>query len=138
MAMKLYISGPMTGVEDLNRPAFADAAETLKAMGVDYMNPFDLEDIEPIPVLAKYDKGYFDNLRRDIKALVDCTGILLLKGWEVSYGARLEFTIANQLHMPAYRLFTNTANKKDSKLEETATVTSVQFEHLVPSAYWKE
>ena len=37
--MRIYISGPMTGYEDLNRTAFRDAQITLEVMGYEAFNP---------------------------------------------------------------------------------------------------
>ena len=37
--MKLHLSGPMTGLEDFNRPEFNRVAEVLQAMGHDVFNP---------------------------------------------------------------------------------------------------
>ncbi|MBT9158943.1 MAG: hypothetical protein DDT26_00192 [Dehalococcoidia bacterium] len=40
--MRIYISGPMTGLHDLNFPAFRDAAAKLRAIGYEVVNPAEL------------------------------------------------------------------------------------------------
>lgn len=93
--MRLYISGPMTGIEDYNFPAFNAAAADLTAAGYDVENPADKGLIEGW--------DWEDYLRYDIKQLMDCDGIAMLRGWNSSRGARLERDVAEGLGMP-YRL----------------------------------
>jgi hypothetical protein len=101
---KIYISGPMTGYPDLNFPAFFEAEEIINGLGPDYgaVNPARLnEDV----------KGDWNAcLRRDIKYVCDCDGILLLDGWESSKGAQLEFHVAKALGLDVY-VFTKSIGK---------------------------
>ena len=87
----LYVSGPMTGLPELNFPAFHAAAASLRAAGYAVINP------------AEFGEGdgmtWADYLRKDIRALMDCDGIALLDGWERSRGARLERHIGIELDM---------------------------------------
>lgn len=86
---RVYISGPMTGMPDLNFPAFYRAAEQLNAAGHDVVNPAEL---------CKDDgMTWHDCMRVDIKALCDCDEIALLPGWEKSSGAHLELHIAHRI-----------------------------------------
>lgn len=90
-----YISGPMTGKPDLNFPAFNRAAADMRSLGFQVVNPV---DINPDPT-AKWK----DCMVADIRALLDCTHIVMLPGWEKSKGARLEFDVAIALEMePIY------------------------------------
>lgn len=91
MSEVVYIAGPMTGLPELNFPAFQRAAERLRASGYEVISPH-----EVCP-----DKGmaWPDALRRDIPALCTCTAIALLPGWQKSKGATLEKTIADALGM---------------------------------------
>lgn len=86
---KIYIAGPMTGLPELNFPAFHREAVWLRAMGNTVINP---AEINPDPS-AKWE----DCMRADIAQLVTCDAIHLLPGWEKSRGAKLEFHIASQL-----------------------------------------
>lgn len=86
---KVYISGPMTGYKDFNFPAFNAAAEQLKAAGYEVVNPTEIN--------SDTDGDYHGYLRKDIKALCDCDGLILIKGWEASNGANLELHVAHRL-----------------------------------------
>jgi hypothetical protein len=79
----------MTGIEDLNFPAFNAEAARLRALGHQVINP---AEINP-------DKGmsWTDCMRSDIAELVKCDAIRLLPGWEHSKGATLEEHIAERL-----------------------------------------
>lgn len=90
----IYISGPMTGLPELNFPAFQAAASLLRAAGLDVLNPAEL-DHHPESTWASC-------LRRDIAALMACDSILMLDGWMQSKGARLERHIAVQLGMQVH------------------------------------
>ena len=88
--LRIYISGPMTGRPNLNKPAFFAAASGLRAAGHHPVNPVD--------VCAQIGATeWTDCMRADIKALCDCDGIALLPGWEMSQGAQLELHIAHRL-----------------------------------------
>lgn len=94
--MRLYLSGPMTGYPALNFPAFLEAARELRARGHEVINPAEL---------GEHDGWTWEQyLRRDIKAMLDCEGIVMLPGWVNSKGASLEYDIANRLGMKAMRL----------------------------------
>jgi hypothetical protein len=88
---KIYIAGPMTGLPDLNFPAFHGEASWLRAMGNEVINP---AEINPDPT-AKWE----DCMRADIAQLVTCDSIHMLAGWEKSRGATLEHHIALSLGM---------------------------------------
>ena len=88
--LKIYICGPMTGLPDLNFPAFDEARDKLVAEGHWVYSPADLER-------NRTPRSYQDNLKDDLKYLVKCDSIYLLKGWEKSNGARLEKFVAQKL-----------------------------------------
>lgn len=72
----------MTGLPELNFPAFIEAARELRAVGYEVVNPV---DVNPNPMARRE-----DCLRADIRALTHCDGLALLDGWERSAGARRE------------------------------------------------
>lgn len=86
---KIYISGPMTGIADLNAPAFAAEAARLLALGYQVENPAD--------VVLPDGATWADFMRADIPRLLACTHIRMLDGWTMSKGARLEHHIAISL-----------------------------------------
>lgn len=84
----VYISGPMTGLPDLNREAFAWAEALVSMRGLTPVNPHTLCD-------PSWDWNRC--MRADVKALCACDALLLLPGWERSNGAQLELHIAHRL-----------------------------------------
>ena len=86
---KVYIAGPMSGLPELNFPAFHAEAAYLRAMGEEVINP---AEIVTDPA-AKWEAC----MRADIAQLVTCDCAHFLPGWEKSRGASLEFLIASQL-----------------------------------------
>lgn len=89
MIYRFYLSGPMTGMPDLNRAAFTEAAAMLRKRGVQVTNPAEngLPD----------DATWAQHLCTDIRDMMDCNAIHMLPGWSASKGARLEHHIAQQL-----------------------------------------
>lgn len=99
--MRVYIAGQMTGLPELNFPAFHAAAEKLRAFGFHAVNP---AEINP-----DHSADWSDCMRADIRELVTCDAIALLPGWERSRGASLEQRIAEELgfltvHLPVSKL----------------------------------
>lgn len=90
--MKIYLSGPMTGLPYLNYPAFMVAAADLRARGFDVYNPAEWE--------AKYNDGEF-NLTLICREAV---AVVTLPGWENSPGATAETSLARALRKPVVSL----------------------------------
>lgn len=88
---RVYVAGPMTGLPELNFPAFHAASNKLRQSGYEVINP---AEINVDPAL-----GWETCMRADIAQLVTCEYIALLPGWENSKGARLEKHIADNLGM---------------------------------------
>ena len=87
-----YLSGPISGHDvEIQRRQFEIAAEMLRERGYSIVNPIEFDEDEDLP-WAEY-------LRKDIRALMDCGGVVVLPGWEASRGAALEVHIAHQLGM---------------------------------------
>ena len=89
---RIYVAGPMTGLPELNFPAFHAAALMLRERGWDVVNPAELN---PSPEIK-----WADAMKSDIAALVTCDAIFMLPGWQKSKGALLEHRIAVDLFMP--------------------------------------
>lgn len=96
--MKVYVSGPMTGYEAFNYPAFEDAAQRLRAAGYEVVSP---HEVNPADGIEREWNWY---LRRDIIALVECDAIAVLPGWEQSKGAGVETYIGRELGMIVFPL----------------------------------
>lgn len=93
--MKLYISGPMTGLPGLNYRTFNEAEKFLRERGYETSNPAQYPDTGDT---------WENYLKRDLKDLLNCHGVALLPGWQDSKGAMLEHYVGTALAMPAYEL----------------------------------
>lgn len=94
--MRVYISGPMSNMPDLNFPAFNAAAAQLRQRGYDAVNPVDLNPDPGTP--------WHECMRAGLKALCDCDAICLLPGWENSTGAYLELHVAHRIGLRIHQL----------------------------------
>ena len=86
--LRIYISGSITRDPDY-RAHFARAEEKLRRQRLHVFNPAKNE-VDP-------DKTWTDYMKYDIRQLLGCSAIYLLKGWRKSKGARLEYRIAKAL-----------------------------------------
>lgn len=93
---RIYLSGPMTGLPDLNFPAFHAAAAELRAAGHEVVNPAEIN--------VGTDPTWEQCMRADIRQLCDCDAIALMPGWEHSKGANLEAHIAHRLGLEVMHL----------------------------------
>lgn len=89
--MRLYVIGPVSGIEGDNRPAFEDAALELERAGYDVCVPHWF-----IPQGTSWHKA----MKRSVEVLVKCDGIAALEGFGRSKGARLEADLATGIGMP--------------------------------------
>jgi Domain of unknown function (DUF4406) len=92
-ALRLYIAGPMTGLTQLNYPAFNAAEAALRTAGHDPINPARTEGREDCA-------SWLDYMRASLRDLADADGVALLPDWKTSRGARLEEHIARALCLP--------------------------------------
>lgn len=92
---RIYISGPMEGKPDLNVDAFNSMQIFLESFGYQVVNPVHV-DVDPDFLITDIPTR-LDYYRKDIRALTYCDGIMMLKGWNVSHGAQLERTIAQEM-----------------------------------------
>lgn len=88
----VYISGPMTGHEDFNRPAFWRMEQVLHLAGCHVLTPARYTDNASYEVL----------MRRGFKMVLDATALVMLKGWEQSNGACNEMMVANVIGTKIY------------------------------------
>lgn len=92
---RIYISGPMTGIEDNNFAAFLAAGDLFRKDGWAIENPAE----HPI---NSESATYAEYMRADIRMLLRCSAIALLENWEESLGATLEVAIAKTLELDFY------------------------------------
>ncbi|WP_238591868.1 DUF4406 domain-containing protein, partial [Pseudomonas abietaniphila] len=100
-AGRIYVAGPMTGIEDYNFPAFNAAAAKLRAKGWQVENPAEHELADNLE--------WADYMAYDLTRLGLCGAIYLLPGWSKSKGAMIEWNIARALGMQVQ--FANAADQ---------------------------
>ena len=97
--MRLYLSAPMRGLPDENRPAFDAAAKSLRDAGHEVFNPQDLGDtMDP-------DATIRDFIGEDMNVLIGwADAVVQLEGWQNSRGAKAEYWTAMAIDLPVYAL----------------------------------
>lgn len=88
--MKLYISGPVTGRENLNIESFESAADALIAKGYSVIIPH---------WFTTPSMSWETAMKRCIETLVKCDGVALLPDWLHSKGAIIERQLADSIKM---------------------------------------
>lgn len=105
----VYVAGPMSGHDDLNRPAFEAAASMLRAQGHDPMIPHNIDPVDhagPCPTTyaaaeAGHDSACF--LRADLLWLLTyADAAYFLPGWRHSRGARHERYVCEAVGIPIW------------------------------------
>lgn len=106
MLERLYIIGPVTGIEDDNRPAFLKAQKALRRAGYDVDIPHDF-----IPSGTPHEEAMIVSIGKltDRHYHVDGSfgrwkpryhGVATLPGWEDSQGALCEHLVAQECGIP--------------------------------------
>ena len=102
--MRLYIAGPMTGIEDYNFPEFNRVAGELAKQGHEIYNP-------ATSFSGRQDLPYDMYLRHALQLVTMVEGIVLLEGWSNSRGALTEVHAGMSCVLPFY-------NYRDGELVE--------------------
>lgn len=105
MALKIYISGKVTGLP------YADAVKTFEVAEKkvrDIYRGVDVEVINPMK-LTKYEEGkrWADYMMPCLDALKDCDAIVMLANFRSSNGAKTELQFAKGCGMDIYYLAYN-------------------------------
>ncbi|NBP84580.1 MAG: DUF4406 domain-containing protein [Mycobacteriaceae bacterium] len=103
--MRVYVSGPMTGQPDLNRPLFARVADAWRRRGLDVINPHEIDFPAVWSTLrpgSAFRHRWRDYMLVDLAVLLTCRAIVMLPGWEQSPGARLEYQTAQALGLVVF------------------------------------
>lgn len=85
---RVYISGPMTGLPELNAPAFNQAAAKLRRLDYAVCSP-----TETSGFLGEH-LAHHEYLRFDFERVLEADFLVVLPGWEKSKGARAEILMA--------------------------------------------
>ena len=96
---KVYIAGPITGVENANKKGFCDMQTRLDDLGVDSYNP----RVEDPPSYCSPRELQRVMMKISLHHLMtECDAIVLLEGWESSGGATIEEALGKYLGYPIY------------------------------------
>lgn len=114
---KIYISGPMSGYDDFNFPAFNTKQKELEADGWIVFNPANKDDEEAVKTDPSFAKGDAKALMKtgfnfrkvytwDVDKVIEADAIYMLKRWEHSPGAVGEHAsaVVMQLKYPEYQI----------------------------------
>lgn len=111
--MRIYISGPMSGVPLMGFPAFDAAADRIRKAGHIAISPADLDR------QMGYNERSFEDgsatpeqirnfLERDLSVIArESTAVAVLNGWEKSKGALAEVALARAIGIPVYDEYLN-------------------------------
>lgn len=101
---RLYISGPVTGIEDDNRLAFSWAQNRLMDAGYEAFTPHEIvepDDTHETAMLLCVNELTERTQKPGASGIVPYyEGVALLPGWEQSEGARLEKAVAESCGIP--------------------------------------
>lgn len=87
---KLYLSGPMTGIENYNHELFDRVAAEFRQVGFEVCSPAEFFDGDVTRERHEY-------MREAFKYLLEADTVVILPGWDSSKGARLEIMMAQEL-----------------------------------------
>lgn len=115
--MKIYIAGPMSGIEAYNFPAFNAAQERLEVEGWQVFNPAKKDEEIEVHKSPSFKTGDAEALMKegfnfrnvytwDTNRVIESDAIYMLKGWEHSPGAVGEWGLAvvMQVKYPEYKI----------------------------------
>jgi hypothetical protein len=86
----------MSGLPNLNFPAFNRAAVRLRNLRWEVVNPV---EVNPDP-----NANWLHCIADDLRAMDGCTAICMLPGWEASFGARIEHLAAQKMGLDIFDL----------------------------------
>lgn len=91
--LKVYLSAPMSGHLNLNRPMLAEITKALREKGYTVFNPGELGIDD-----------WVQAMKLCVKALPDYDYLIQLPGWEGSRGATVEYALATILGLDVITL----------------------------------
>lgn len=84
---RAYLSGPMSGLPDMNYPAFNAEASRLRDLGLHVENPAENPE----------QSSWEDYMKAAIIQMLSCEIVVMLPGWSESRGALIERELALRL-----------------------------------------
>ena len=102
---RVYIAGPMRGIEKFNYPLFDKTAAMLRSLGLFVVNPTEVSALMGSSEEIDADKAMLERLfEADLALLKTCDAIALLPGWERSEGAKRELAAAIEAGLDVVRM----------------------------------
>lgn len=104
--IKVFLSGPMSGLPDFNRGAFFEAADVLFSHGHIVLNP------------AVFPDGleHGDYMKICLPMIDAAEAVIMLPGWEKSKGANMEYQYAQIKRLPVFEAEVAYADDEGRKL----------------------
>lgn len=96
MEKRMYISGPIAHLDLTERKRAFTLAESRINFYTDYIA------VNPFKNGVPEEEHWSIHMKADIKLLLECDAIFMLKGWEMSKGCKLELDIATTIGLPVY------------------------------------
>lgn len=124
---RVYVSGPMTGIENDNKEAFAEASEALRERGYMVCNPHDTSTLLGKLTHAEY-------LRFDFERVLEADFLVALPGWEQSLGALSEILMAVRIGTKCWR-WENFADYDLITYDDVAAHIGASYRTTVKGAY---
>jgi hypothetical protein len=121
---KMYLSGPMDGIDEFNHPLFNRVAAEFRQVGFAVCTPSEFFDGDKSRERKEY-------MREAVKYLLEADTIVLLPGWENSKGARLEAAIATELDLSIMEYVETDEQAANLPPVMGGTITSLEREHEV-------
>lgn len=87
---RCYISGKITGLPE------SEVLETFKAAAQKVCD-LGFVPINPCELTHQHNQTWEEFMREDIKELMSCEAIYMLRGWQKSPGAKIEYSLAKDL-----------------------------------------
>lgn len=100
---RIYIAGPMLGVEDFNRAAFTEHAARLRALGWAVENPVEIgERFGTVEEIVSDNALLRRLMEYELVTIRSVDAVFMLSGWEFSEGARRELQVALTAGLPVF------------------------------------
>lgn len=96
MRKRVYVSGPMTGLPDLNRKEFMEAEQLIREHGC--------KPVNPARIGQRHGWTWADYMLSSLNMMLKCDEVVLLPGWRESKGVQVEIDLAQRLGMPVVEL----------------------------------
>lgn len=92
---KVYIAGPISNLpENEARAAFQAAENKLSELGYITVNPMKLPH--------EHDKSWEAYMREDLREMLTCDEVWMLRGWKLSRGASMEHAVSMLVKIPVF------------------------------------